>query len=66
MMIMMKDAPNKLEKIPGEIIKASIKSYKKDEKEPNFSMSIKITRLDSETLEMNHFRVPEEYTSIKK
>ena len=66
MMIMMKDVPNKLEKIPGEIIKASIKSYKKDEKEPNFSMSIKITRLDSETLEMNHFRVPEEYTSIKK
>ena len=29
-------------------------------------MNIKITRLDSETLEMNHFRVPEEYTSIKK
>ena len=66
MMIMMKDAPNKLEKIPGEIIKASIKSYKKDEKEPNFSMSIKITRLDSKTLKMNHFRVPEDYISFKK
>ena len=65
MMIMMKDVPNKLEKIPGEIIKASIKSYKKDEKEQNFSMSIKITRLDSETLKMNHFRVPEDYLSIK-
>ena len=64
MMIMMKDVPYELEQIPGEIIKASIKSYKEDEKEPNFSINVKITRLDSETLNMNHFRVPEDYISI--
>jgi len=63
---MMKGVPYKLEQIPGEIIKASIKSYKEDEKEPNFSINVKITRLDSETLNMNHFRVPEDYISIKK
>ena len=62
----MKGVPYKLEQIPGEIIKASIKSYKEDEKEPNFSINVKITRLDSETLNMNHFRVPEDYISIKK
>ena len=61
---MMKGVPYKLEQIPGEIIKASIKSYKEDEKEPNFSINVKITRLDSETLNMNHFRVPEDYISI--
>jgi len=66
MMIRIRDAPYILDQIPGEIIKASIKSYKKDEKEPNFSMGIKITRLDSETLNMNNFRVPKEYISIKK
>ena len=66
MMIKMRNVPYKLDQIPGEIIKASIKSYKKDEKESNFSMSIKITRLDSETLNMNSFRVPKEYVSIKK
>ena len=60
----MKGVPYKLEQIPGEIIKASIKSYKEDEKEPNFSINVKITRLDSETLNMNHFRVPEDYISI--
>ena len=66
MMIRIRDAPYILDQIPGEIIKASIKSYKKDEKEPDFSMGIKITRLDSETLNMNNFRVPKEYISIKK
>ena len=64
--VMVFDALYILDQIPGEIIKASIKSYKKDEKEPNFSMGIKITRLDSETLNMNNFRVPKEYISIKK
>ena len=63
MMIRIRDAPYILDQIPGEIIKASIKSYKK---EPDFSMGIKITRLDSETLNMNNFRVPKEYISIKK
>ena len=66
MMIRIRDAPYILDQIPGEIIKASIKSYKKDKKEPDFSMGIKITRLDSETLKMNRFRVPEDYISIKK
>ena len=66
MMIRIRDAPYILDQIPGEIIKASIKSYKKDKKEPDFSMGIKITRLDSETLNMNNFRVPKEYISIKK
>ena len=66
MMINIRDVPYKLDQIPGEIIKASIKSYKKDERKPNFSMGIKITRLDSETLNMNNFRVPKEYISIKK
>ena len=66
MMIKIRDAPYILDQIPGEIIKASIKSYKKDKKEPDFSMGIKITRLDSETLNMNNFRVPKEYISIKK
>nr|MCS5645953.1 hypothetical protein [Candidatus Neomarinimicrobiota bacterium] len=66
MMIRTRDVPYKLDQIPGEIIKASIKSYKKDKKEPDFSMGIKITRLDSETLNMNNFRVPKEYISIKK
>ena len=64
--VMVFDAPYILDQIPGEIIKASIKSYKKDEKEPNFSMGGQITRLDSETLNMNNFRVPKEYISIKK
>jgi len=66
MMIRIRDAPYILDQIPGEIIKANIKSYKKDKKEPDFSMGIKITRLDSETLNMNNFRVPKEYISIKK
>ena len=66
MMIRIRDVPYILDQIPGEIIKASIKSYKKDKKEPDFSMGIKITRLDSETLNMNNFRVPKEYISIKK
>ena len=66
MMIRIRDAPYILDQIPGEIIKANIKSYKKDKKEPDFSMGIKITKLDSETLNMNNFRVPKEYISIKK
>ena len=66
MMMNMRGVPFKLDQIPGEIIKASIKRYKKDEKDPNFSMSIKITRLDSEILNMNNFRVPKEYLSINK
>ena len=65
MMLTIENIPHELEPIPGEIIKAVIKSYGDDD-EPNFSMKLEITKLISEALEMKHFLVPNNYKKVTK
>ena len=66
MMLTIENIPHELEPIPGEIIKAVIKSYGDDDDEPNFSMKLEITKLISEALEMRHFLVPNNYKKVTK
>ena len=66
MMLTIENIPHELEPIPGEIIKAVIKSYGDDDDEPNFSMKLEITKLISEALEMRHFLVPDNYKKVTK
>ena len=65
MMLTIENIPHELEPIPGEIIKAVIKSYGDDD-EPNFSMKLEITKLISEALELRHFLVPNNYKKVTK
>ena len=65
MMLTIENIPHELEPIPGEIIKAVIKSYDDDD-EPNFSMKLEVTKLISEALEMRHFLVPNNYKKVTK
>ena len=64
MMLTIENIPHELKPIPGEIIKAAIKSYENDE--PNFSMKLEITNLFSEALEIRHFLVPDNYKKVTK
>ena len=64
-MLTIENIPHELEPIPGEIIKAVIKSYDDDD-EPNFSMKLEVTKLISEALEMRHFLVPNNYKKVTK
>jgi len=64
MMLTIENIPHELKPIPGEIIKAAIKSYENDE--PNFSMKLEITNLFSEALEIRHFLVPDNYKKVAK
>ena len=64
MMLTIENIPHELKPIPGEIIKAAIKSYENDE--PNFSMKLEITNLFSEALQIRHFLVPDNYKKITK
>ena len=66
MMLTIKNIPHELEPIPGEIIKAVIKSYDNGNDTPNFSMKLEITKLISETLEARHFLVPDNYKKVTK
>lgn len=66
MMLTIENIPHELEPIPGEIIKAVIKSYGDDDDEPNFSMKLEITKLISEALELRHFLVPNNYKKVTK
>ena len=66
MMLTIKNIPHELEPIPGEIIKAVIKSYDNGNDTPNFSMKLEITKLISETLEAKHFLVPDNYKKVTK
>jgi len=66
MMLTIENIPHKLEPIPGEIIKAVIKSYDNGNDTPNFSMKLEITKLISETLETRHFLVPDNYKKVTK
>ena len=66
MMLTIKKIPHELEPIPGEIIKAVIKSYDNGNDTPNFSMKLEITKLISETLEARHFLVPDNYKKVTK
>ena len=66
MMLTIKNIPHELEPIPGEIIKAVIKSYDNGNDDPNFSMKLEITKLISETLEARHFLVPDNYKKVTK
>ena len=64
MMLTIENIPHELKPIPGEIIKAAIKSYENDE--PNFSMKLEITNLFSEALQIRHFLVPDNYKKVAK
>jgi len=64
MMLTIENIPHELKPIPGEIIKAAIKSYENDE--PNFSMKLEITNLFSEALQIRHFLVPDNYKKVTK
>ena len=64
MMLTIENIPHELKPIPGEIIKAAIKSYENDE--PNFSMKLEITNLFSEALQIRHFLVPNNYKKVTK
>ena len=64
MMLTIENIPHELKPIPGEIIKAAIKSYENDE--PNFSMKLEITNLFSEALDIRHFLVPDNYKKVAK
>ena len=64
MMLTIENIHHELKPIPGEIIKAAIKSYENDE--PNFSMKLEITNLFSEALEIRHFLVPHNYKKVTK
>jgi len=65
-MLTIENIPHELEPIPGEIIKAVIKSYDNGNDTPNFSMKLEITKLISETLEARHFLVPDNYKKVTK
>ena len=66
MMLTIENVPHELEPIPGEIIKAVIKSYDNGNDDPNFSMKLEITKLISETLDVKHFIVPDNYKKVTK
>tara|TARA_B100000809_G_scaffold158517_1_gene155844 strand:- start:11689 stop:12519 length:831 start_codon:yes stop_codon:yes gene_type:complete len=64
--LILNNNPNYHDPIPGEIIKAHIRSYENKEDEPNFSMKMELISLDIENFDLNQFSVPNNYKEVKR